>query len=112
MTIPPEFISENKRLKWEYFFSEPRGAPTEAMKDILSRGYDFNFVEAVLPYVVRIEWFDKDKDESIVKDEWMNEHVSGAWTLWVDGVFFEKAEDAFWFKMNFDDGTRRKKARK
>lgn len=105
--IPAEFISENKRLKWEYFFSEPRGAPTEVMREIMAKGKSHLFVQEVLPYVVRLQWFDRDKDQSIFSDEWMKEHVTGAWTLWVDGVFFEKAEDAFWFKMNFDNGQRR-----
>lgn len=109
--IPAEFIAENRRLKWEYFFSEPNGAPTPMMKAIMDRGRAADFVQEVLPYVVRIEWFNRDQDESIFSDDWMREHISGAWTLWVDGVFFEKAEDAFWFKMNFDDGTRKVKKR-
>lgn len=115
--IPAEFKDENNRLMWEYFFTNPDGKPTPALLEAHRKAKEaghHNFVAAVLPNAVQYDTWDRDTDSSRVPDEWFRENCQGAWTLWVipgsgkaakNGVYFELAKDAMYFKMTFQEGS-------
>ena len=103
--FPPEFISDNKRLKWEYLFSEPDGAPTQALLeaiDQLQDGEEADFIKKILPHVVEYCWHDHQDDVSRIPYEWLRENLTGAWTIFgKEKVYFENWLDAFSFRVIF-----------
>jgi hypothetical protein len=102
-SLPDEFIAENKRLMWEFYFhsnGDPTQAFIEASKSVKGR----LFIEHHLPYKIEYRWFNEAGDESRLPEDWLADQCTGAWNIFGANdqfIYFEIEYDAFWFKMTW-----------
>jgi hypothetical protein len=98
--IPDAYILTEKRVDWAFWVSNDR-SHGPGMTAVIEAGHPMDdFVGFHLPHKVKFEML----EDRMFPDEWLGEHLSGAWQYWGDHMYFEHFQDAFHFKMVHYDG--------
>ena len=110
-TVPQEYRDDNKRMRWEFLFTEDGTLRDPERHGGLSMQ---EFILLYLPYSVqppehyRDHLGETDEDQINAFNAWMKKSIKGCWQFWptpgnmAKSVFyFENEGDAMFFKLRW-----------